>query len=342
MKQPLTRRGFLAATASAIGVAVFSRRGHAAAAQPAPDADLPYMARLRVKHPTKVRILQMTDLHFFAGEKVFHDMVNRRTMETMQALVKLTKPDLVMATGDLWPEDRDGMGEQRMRFAIQQFEGLGVPWAFTWGNHDKLPDYAVGHDAFTKAKNSLYRGATTNGNYAIDFVHAHGKVLSQILCINSDEDGILGPQQQWLKSTGEELKKRGEGVTPRLAFFHIPLKQYDEMWRKGIAAGVKGEEVCLEKEDGSTLPILKSLNVRACFVGHDHSNDYAGVIDGVELVYGRATGAGGYGADVVHKGGKLITLNAKTGKYSWVTVLPDGTKWTPKPGEQIDKVERKK
>jgi len=137
-------------------------------------------------------------------------------------------------------------------------------------------------------------------------------------------------EQQWV----EELVKTDSVPVPRFAFFHIPLRQYDDIWKNGAARGMKGEEVCMEKEDGTSLAVLKAASVRACFCGHDHQNDYSGTADGVELVYGRVSRAGGYGADIFPKGGKLITVNCRKGTYNWVSITPDGKRWSPKRGER--------
>jgi len=159
----------------------------------------------------------------------------------------------------------------------------------------------------------------------------------QIICLNTHRAGVQAPERAWLNAL-----KQSEPHSPRrFAFFHIPLKQYDTIWESGVAAGIKGESVCFEEEDGSTLAVLKTMGVKACFCGHDHSNDYSGVIDGVELVYGRATGVGGYGANIIPKGGKLITVNCVEEMYEWVSLTPDGKKWHPKPGERVDKSKKK-
>ena len=52
-----------------------------------------------------------------------------------------------------------------MEFAVGQIEKLGVPWLFTWGNHDRLTDYAHGQTFLAEAKHSLYRGGHSEGNY---------------------------------------------------------------------------------------------------------------------------------------------------------------------------------
>lgn len=329
----LTRRQFLGATATAIGLAAVT-----GCATPAtilnPGTDTPAgVARLKISRPSKFKILQLTDVHMYSGPAESRPMLNERTAENLKRLVALAEPDLVMVTGDLWRDNPPERLEEFMHYGVGKCAELGVPWAFAWGNHDQLNDYAVGHKALTEARNSLYRGSDSEGNYVVDVIGHRGKCVCQLLCINTKQEGAGASQQQWLRSLGQ---KPGKPV-PRFAFFHIPLKQYADVWANGAATGVKVEAPCIEKEDGSTLPILKSLGVKACFCGHDHINDYGGVCDGVDLVYGRATGIGGYGAGDVPKGGKLITVNCKTGRYEWVSILPDGTRWQPKPGEHIEK-----
>ncbi len=322
----VTRRVFLKSSVVCAGLALM---GADLPAQTGETTGRSGVARLTIGHPRRFRILQLTDLHFFSHEREVQDAFNARAVENMRRLVKLAKPDLVMITGDVWSENPGGEGEARMRYAIGQFEALGVPWAFTWGNHDLVSDVAVAHDALTMAKRSLYCGGNSDGNYAINIEDTGHKRVWQIVCLNTHRDGLQHAQQQWL----QELVKADSAPVPRFAFFHIPLKQYDDIWKNGTALGMKGEDVCMEKEDGSSLAVLKAAGVRACFCGHDHQNDYSGVADGVELVYGRVSRAGGYGADIFPKGGKLITVNCRTSRYEWVSITPDGKRWHPKPGE---------
>ena len=332
----ISRRGFLGSAAAAVGAAAVGAAGRTDGDESANASVGLGVAELTIAHPTRFRVLQLTDLHFFSGGPLERSR-NARTEEIIRGVVKAAKPDLVMVTGDLWPENRDGMGETYMRYVVQQLEALGLPWAFVWGNHDQLADYAVGHEAFERAKNSLYRGSASDGNYVINVANRHNQPVWQLICLNSHQNGLridAGLQQA--------LAASNEASVPCFAFFHIPVKQYKEIWDNGAATGVLAEQPCTEQEDGSALPILKSLGVRACFCGHDHVNDYSGIADGVELVYGRASGAGGYGVEILTKGGKLITTNCKSKRYEWATVLPDGERWVPKPGEHADRSSERK
>jgi hypothetical protein len=283
-------------------------------------------------------MLQLTDVHFFSGkDPAVWPQMNAKTAADMQALVAATKPDFVFFTGDLWPDHPQERLDGFAQFAIEQCAALGVPWAYVWGNHDQVADRAAAETKLTHAPNSLYRGAASNGNYVLNLEDRHGRVVWQFLCVNTETTGLLAPQQAWLKSLPDSINGGSKTMPPRMAAFHIPLKQYDTVWSSGVARGIKCESVCFEKEDGSSLAVLKALGVKACFCGHDHVNDYSGVVDGVDLIYGRSTGRGSYGGLQVRKGGKLFTLDGRTGKYRWESLLLDGTRWTPGPDERIDK-----
>ncbi len=232
----LSRRTFLRSIMRFSGAAVL---GNFVSAPVSAAAHEIAHAELRIPKPTRFRILQFTDLHCFAGKASTHAPRNEKTIEIMRSLIAEAKPDLLMVTGDLWPENRDGMGEEYMKNVVEQLESLGVPWAFTWGNHDQLPDFSIGHAVFTKAGNSLYRGADSDGNYVIDIKDEAGRRLWQIVCLNTHRAGVQAPERAWLN-----VLKQSEPQSPRrFAFFHIPLKQYDTIWENGAAAGIKGETV---------------------------------------------------------------------------------------------------
>lgn len=328
----VTRRRFLAASSAALGVALSTGCAARARIIPANGQAPSANRRLEIARPSRFTILQLTDVHFFGGRTAPLSVINDRTMGIMERLVKATSPDVIVVTGDLWPDRNPELFETHMQYGIDACAALGVPWAFCWGNHDKLTDFGVGHRALARAANSLYGGSDSAGNYVVDIVDRRGGVVCQLVCLNSERDGLGPKQQQWLRAVPARTQ------TPRLAFFHIPIKQYIDVWDNGPATGFYAEKRAIEKEDGSSLAVLKAAGVKACFCGHDHVNDYSGFADGVELVYGRATGAGGYGKELLPKGGKLITVDCATDRYKWETVLPDGSRWEPKPGERIQRI----
>ena len=297
--------------------------------------DVAPAAELRVSDPAEVRVLQFTDLHFFCVDKLRGRLKDLKSVEVMKRLVDRTAPQLVAVTGDLWNNDPSGRGEEFMRFGVEQCESLGVPWLFTWGNHDRMADYAVGHEAFTAAKHSLYRGGATGGNYVVRIATSTGEPAWDLICLNSVKLGLGEEQRAYLRGLAADRATQAGPAPPSFTMFHIPVRQYLDIWKSGAASGIRRESVAYHDEDGTTFPLFKDLGVRACFCGHDHVNDYAAPLEGLELVYGRATGYGGYGGVVLNKGAKLITLNTETGTHSWDTLLPDGARWHPKAGERV-------
>ena len=281
---------------------------------------------MKVGERAEFRILQLTDLHFFCDRDKHGPKRDERTRRDLEALVEHWQPDLLAVTGDLWHDNQDHRGQEFYEYGRNAITQLDRPWLFTWGNHDLLDHYGEAHSSLAQAKRSLYRGGSTGGNYTIHLTDDQGTPLWDLLCVNTTNVGMQAPQEAWLN----QLAAKRMSPPPTLAFFHIPLLQYDLVWRQSVTKGVKGEAVATYGEDGSGFSCFKRVgNVRACFCGHDHVNDYGGLREGIELVYGRASGYAGYGGQEVRKGGKLISLDMARGEYVWSSVFADGTSWRP-------------
>lgn len=329
----MSRREFLGF--SAAGLLASACSGFTAHAAAAPAWEM----RFKAANPSAIRLLQFTDVHFFNGvDKTPLQEKRRRqmTLDDTRRIIDQAKPDLLFVTGDLWHDNPNGRGAEFMAYALEQCSAWGLPWAFTWGNHDQLSDYAVGHKALKAAKHSLYGGAENGGNYVLAFEDGAGARLAEVFCLNTRHTGMDTACREFTAKAAETLDTNGPRPL-RLGAFHIPLKQYEDVWENGTARGVIGETVCFEQEEKSSLPVLRDAGIQAVFCGHDHVNDYSGVLDGVDLIYGRATGYNGYGAEKVKKGAKLYTLDPARKSLEWVSLLPDGSTWTPKPEQRDDK-----
>ncbi len=287
---------------------------------PDPEA-LEDIATIRFKDPSHIKMLQLTDLHFYQWP--WRPQLDRRTRDEMHRLVDRHAPDLLLITGDLWNNNPMHIGNHYLQDCLALIESLGRPWLFTWGNHDRLDDYVAGHRALAACPHSLYRGGKNSGCYQVHIQNSENKTLWNLICINSSGAGLAFPQQRWLNTVPTD-------GPPAFAVFHIPLMQHSQLWEEGKGQGVKLEPCGFGVENGATLKQLQTLNVRACIAGHDHVNDYSVPWENIELIYGRATGHAGYGHERVPKGGKLYILNAENGQYAWSSVLADGSHWTPK------------
>ena len=336
----LSRREFVRATPLLLGaVASSSSSLRAGAAEPKPpeigrSSRKPRagdgVATLDVGSRGGLRVLQITDNHYFCGVKSGLAVTDgdTATERDWQEYVRIYKPDLIVSSGDLWHDNPGGRGQASLEWVLPKLERLGVPWAMCWGNHDQLDRFQRGHDALEGAANSLYRGGGTHGDYRID-IRAGSKSAGRIYLMNSNQFGLTAWQTEWLRRTRASLKPADNPEAPALAFFHIPLLEQKSLFTLGKTPGLWNEEVCNEKEEGQALPVLaEGGRIRACFCGHDHTNDYLVRARDVDLVYGRSTGHSGYGGEKVRKGAKIIELDFATGAYTQVSVFPDGTRWT--------------
>lgn len=333
---PISRRGFLASAAALTGLTLTARAEEtkfAVARAASPKAGAP-VSQLKVPDLSRVRALQLTDLHFFCKPTLGLDA---QTIEYLPRLIDSAKPDLLLVTGDLWHDNMNGTGREYMEFAIDKITALGVPWLFEWGNHDQLDDYAAGHDYLSAAKHSLYAGGATGGNYRVEITGTDGVPRFEFVCVNSSLDGCDDHTVAYLEALAAERKDAKR--LPAMGVMHIPVRQYFEAWRQGDATGVCLDSVSYQRERGKTLPTWKTAcDLRACIAGHDHCNNYAGTSEDVTLFYGQSTGASGYGGDTLPKGAKLYTINAETGAMTTEVHFPDGQVWSPQPGWRTENV----
>jgi 3',5'-cyclic AMP phosphodiesterase CpdA len=208
---------------------------------------------------------------------------------------------------------------------------MGIPWAFVWGNHDTSEDHHKCHPIISSAANSLYRGTLYDGNYRIDISSpGESKPFWTFIIVNDGlpESGFQKDQIKWFREETARIKEKYPAPPPAFAFFHVPLTQFNTIWAKGIAKGVKFEPVQFEKGIPEGFDAIKDSGmVKAVFCGHDHYNNYSGELDGIELQYLRSTGYAGYGGDKVKKGGTIITIDTSKPEkqYDSLVVFADGS-----------------
>lgn len=87
-------------------------------------------------------------------------------------------------------------------------------------------------------------------------------------------------------------KSKGKGFL----FFHIPLREYMELFNDHEYYGYKMQPVaCSSVNTGLFSHLIEQPTVNWVSVGHDHNNDAYGDLKGITLGYGRKTGYGGHG-----------------------------------------------
>lgn len=274
-----------------------------------------------------LHILQLTDFHSDAS-----DTFTRQTYRDVRKLVSISSPDLLAVTGDIWCGDAMPQEASALMGCDLAFLGsLGVPWAFAWGNHDYVGDLDESLDKIRATPNAIAPGGDGRGSFRIEVVEcgaAHP--LWDLFFLNSGLQWELPRDLEWFEAESARVAGQRGTTLPAIVYVHIPLFEFEQARKNGSYVGIAHEEVLHWGDDGRVFEAFQRAgNVRACFVGHSHLNDFYCDIKGTVLSYGRATGHGGYGADQLAKGAKLLKLDTHQATFNFETIFADGTRWNP-------------
>jgi hypothetical protein len=270
------------------------------------------------------RVLQLTDFHDDVS-----DGLTARTYADVRTLVQVWQPDFLAVTGDIWcGDDKPGRGPELMRRDLEFLGSLNVPWAFTWGNHDYKDNLESDTARIAASPNACMPPGDCRGNFRVGILH-NGNPAWDLYFLNSHGEGLWPLDLLWLEAEARRLLQLRDTRTSAIAFFHIPLQQYETARLRGKIHGIAHEEVLYWGNSADRFDAIRDTGtIRACFVGHSHVNDFHFEEDGVTLVSGRAMGHGGYGADRLAKGATLIELDPVSTQFTFRTVFADGSTWT--------------
>lgn len=112
---------------------------------------------------------------------------------------------------------------------------------------------------------------------------------------NSDTHSVSTAQVSWFKSESQRLN--AISAAPALAFYHVPLSEYQTAVDAGLPlSGEYHEAICYQPENTGLFQAFKEAgDVKAGFCGHDHVNDFCVLYQGVQLCYEGSPGYQGYG-----------------------------------------------
>ncbi len=276
---------------------------------------------LRVRADGTFTIVQFTDTHVTKTEPM-----DEQTVALMTQVLEAEQPDFVMLTGDVIDGGRCPDPAAAWRLAVSPIVEKGLPWAATFGNHDD--EGRLDRSALMAVQQSIpgclsQRGPnhlTGVSNYILKVLDTQGKqAVAHLYSIDSNSypktglgvyDWIHRDQIAWYAQTARELAETNGGVKlPALAFFHIPLPEYHEVWDFHTCYGVKYEEICPPLVNSGFFAALHEAgDVMGTFVGHDHVNDFIGELHGIRLAYGRASGYNTYGREGMARGARVIRI----------------------------------
>ncbi|KAF5177485.1 Phosphatase dcr2 [Thalictrum thalictroides] len=276
------------------------------------------------------------------------------TTAFVDRMIRVENPDLIIFTGDnIYGFDATD-AEKSLNSAFAPAIRSNLSWAAILGNHDQESTLSregvMRHIVRMRHTLSQLNPPVSDapdidgfGNYNLQIrgVEAskfeNKSALNLYLLDSGDYStvssipgyGWIKPSQQfWFQQTSLKLKNAymkkpqpQKDSAPGLAYFHIPLPEFASFDSTNFT-GVKQEGISSPSiNSGFFTTMLEAGDVKAVFTGHDHVNDFCGVLSGINLCY-----AGGFGYHAYGKAGwdrrarvVLATLE-KTEKKSWGAV----------------------
>lgn len=247
------------------------------------------------------KIVQFTDIHFKYGNPA-SDIALKLIGEVLDA----ERPDLVVFTGDVVYA---APADTAMRTVLSCAADRKIPFVVTFGNHDNEQGKtrAELYDVIRSMPFNIQpdRGGVESPDYILTLKSSDGKKDAALLyCLDSHSysqlpdvkgyDWLTFDQVNWYRQqSATHTAKNGGQPLPALAFFHIPLPEYNEAAadEDAILIGTRMEKACAPVLNTGMFTAMKEAgDVMGIFVGHDHDNDYSVLWKGILLAYGRFTG----------------------------------------------------
>jgi hypothetical protein len=276
----------------------------------------------------KFKIIQFTDFHLVTGKE--YAIKNDSTYALMHQVIKEENPDFVVLTGDVVVSS--GALELWQK-VVQPMTEAKVPFAVAFGNHDTESDMSKSKvlqflqgNRFNMSFNAE-ESLSGVGNCSLPVLSSEGSAMPWVIYLFDShaypKDSIMGTydwikndQIQWFrKQSAIYAQKEGKKVSA-LAFFHIPLPEFERVRTQKSVIGSTVEKVCSPKiNSGLFCSFVERGDVMGVFVGHDHNNDFVGSLDDICLGYGRKTGYVSAYHEVLERGARVIELYENERKF---------------------------
>jgi hypothetical protein len=279
----------------------------------------------------KFKIVQFTDVHYIPDDPRSHV-----ALENIKEILEAEKPDFVIFTGDVVygkPADK-GMHE-----VLGLVSERKIPFAVTFGNHDD--EHEMTREQLLKVikeiphnMTSTIEGITGVTNFVLPVLSSGaGKTAFLLYTFDSNAysklEGVKGydymyfDQIAWYREKSVSYTNENGGTpVPAIAFFHIPLPEYNQAAsdERAILTGTRKEKACAPELNSGMFVAMKEMgDIMATFVGHDHDNDYAVYWHGIMLAYGRYTGGNTVYNNLKPNGARIIELTEGDGGLrTWI------------------------
>ncbi|KAL6331863.1 hypothetical protein AAG906_020210 [Vitis piasezkii] len=293
------------------------------------------------------------------------------TTRFLRRLIDAERPDFVAFTGDNIFGTSAADAAESLFKAFSPVMESRLPWAAVLGNHDQkstmtreelmtfisLMDYSLSQinppeDPSDPAIGRLFGDIDGFGNYNLSVNGAAGSHLANnsvlnLFFLDSGDRATVGELQTygWIKESQLRwLHGLSQGFlsppteTPALAFFHIPVPEVRQLYLKEIVGQFQQPVSCSMVNSGVLQSLVSMGDVKAVFVGHDHTNDFCGNLDGIWFCYGGGCGYHGYGRAGWPRRARIIVAELGKGERAWMGVERIRT-WKRLDDEKLSKID---
>ena len=273
------------------------------------------------------KILHLTDIHI--GGSLYSYTKDMKALKACFAEIEHTHPDLVIVTGDLcFPLGIMSMSLNNSA-PVQQFAAFmrntGIPWAFTYGNHDTESLASLNKTELNEVYKALSYKTSGNllypyvqpdimgrNNQLIELRNQDGSLNTGLFLIDSNAytgeginvyDYIHDDQVDWYAEEVKRMEEEAGRTVNSFVFFHIPLQQYKtatELYLEGSDevkyffgenpgdhGGITNDLVCCSDYPSKLFDTALELgSTTGFFCGHDHYNNASLEYKGIRLTYG--------------------------------------------------------
>lgn len=301
------------------------------------------------------RILQLTDIHL--GGSILSATKDAKALKACHQLIAATNPDLVVVTGDIvFPLGimSFSLSNSAPVMELASFmRNTGIPWAFTYGNHDTEAMATLNRGEMDELLKSLSYKSSGNflypyvqpdiygrSNQMIEVRSSDGTLMQALFLIDSNDyvaaggineyDYIHDDQVEWYARTVKRLSHQEGYTVSSMIFTHIPLREYktandlyesgsDQVtWHYGILGETMIDKICCSAYESRLFDTAVELgSTKAIFCGHDHYNNQSLEYKGIRLTYGYSIdylAMPGIDKDTDQRGATLITIE-KDGNF---------------------------
>ncbi len=259
---------------------------------------------VRFQKNGKLKIAQFTDTHI-SFDSEYRRAESEKTLSQVCYILDTERPDVVMFTGDIVTGSPAPEAWTRL---LDELAKRKIPFGVTIGNHDceqnmTREEISKLITSYPLSLNILKDDIIIDD--AVEVLASQGdKIAALLYMLDSNDyptiDGLSGygwlthgQVQNYRDMSLEYTKNNNNTPYPSLAFFHIPLNEYEVAAKdkRNQKFGIRGEQECPPViNTGIYASFLERGDVFGTFAGHDHNNDYIVNMYGIALGYGRFSG----------------------------------------------------